>query len=325
MVERSQNYEFSIEHVPRELSEEELWQRSLGETSEAEAVQVAVDGAVRYSFSAIDGTVHSANHHDDQLPRLQTPASCRQTADILAASNYQGAARRLGRVAGICVDYDPDVAEAFRLIQLDAEGVLSQVDSSYRRRSRELTLIEDLMDRTSGHIALSLPLEIVEMNAFVFEPAMAVRKEGATYQSIMAAQLSVNERAHQFASGNPGRLVLDTQYETLSENGSCVVIEELGNFAVLGAMTQGWRNIVSIRRYDDRTGLPHVAVHSVDGRLTPQFWDLLNKCERAEQPYEKWGGCELTGGSPRGTGTALNLQVVASLINDAMSSEVASI
>jgi hypothetical protein len=317
MAETLRNYEFSIEHVPRELSEEELWQRSLGFTSEPETVQVAVDGAVRYSFSAINGTVHSANHHDDQLPRLQTPASCRQTADILATRNYQFAARGLGRVAGVCVDYDPDVAEAFRLIQLDADGVLAQADSAYRNRSRELTRLEDLMDRTSGHIALTLPKEVVEMNAYVYEPAMAVRKNGATHQSIVQAQLNVNERAHQYASGNPSRLVLDTQFEALSENGSCVVIEELGQFAVLGAMTQGWRNIVSIRRYDPRTGLPHVALHSVDGRLSPQLWDLLNKCERTEQPYEKWGGCELTGGSPRGIGTALNLHVVASLIDKA--------
>lgn len=314
MAETAHRYEFEALYIPETLTGNDLRELS----RELGAVVVGGDGIVPGAPSCdISEPVYILDHHfGDKQTRLEMPATCEQTYQLIRSPHFQQQATRIGRVVFAINGQDGDTAESSRLFGLDATGWHQNAPRWQRRRSRWLTRTEDMADRTSGRSILELDQVKADQFEHIHDAPMRARLAGVNQASIDASQAIFNARGQLFVEGRPETSPRNEAYELLGTAGEWAVIAEEGPFAVLGAMRH-YRNIVSERT--DAEGRRHIALHSYDGLLSHMVLQVLQQHELTLQPalpeLENWGGCGMTGGSPRKYGTLQNPIEVASHIH----------
>lgn len=315
MTEVHRNYQFDMAVFRHKLDLEAArdWQRSLPEAS----IVIAVDGAVPEapSWSYGEGALYVADHHAMIDDRLTTEASCKQVERIIGSQQFREQTKRIGRVTMAFCTYDPDVAEAGRLLMADSIGLYNGASSEVIARNKRLTNWEDRTDRTSGGWLKSHEAAAPFMR-YIYEPAMRIRWQNIRdLQQIISAQTEVNRRAMDYALGLEIRHEAQGQFEKLGAVGQTILIKETGPFAVASAM-EAFRQFVSERVESD--GTRHLSVHSQDGVLPEELWAALNEVERVRNPdidsADDWGGCAYAGGDPFDAGTMLGLEEAGTIV-----------
>jgi hypothetical protein len=284
-----------------------------------DTVLVGVDGAISEapSWAYDQGMVYVADHHTKIDDRLGTQASCKQVERIIASDNFQERARGAGHVTLAFCSYDPDVAEAARLLFADANGIFDGASREVNARHKRLTNWEDRTDRSSGNW-LRARQAIAPVMRYIYEPAMNIRwRNIRQIPEITGAQSEVNRRALDYVFGIEQSVDAHEQYNTVGFLGGIALIQETGPYAVMGAME---RYPLFISERNDSTGIRHVAVHSVEGRLDDNVWRALNSAELSANgsfnPADDWGGCRFAGGDPFAAGSALDLPTIAAIVRD---------
>ncbi len=255
--------------------------------------------------------VMNANHHEE-VDRFSTRCTSAQLALLIRT----GLLESFSSSEPIHVyfnDCDQDVCLCIWLLQNIpiARNIMNPV------LNRVIT-IEDMLDTTSGMYGFPPDMSGMEENAWIFEPYSIARSNGTLtrrtpneFEMIIKA---VGSRISESIAGKGERLTLDTRYEIISRHPKWCMVKETGLHARAGMFADGIKAFVSVRPRGDG-----VTTYSL-GRSgiwipfdIPLVIEKLN--EKENNPRDKWGGGDTTGGSPRATGSALSPKEVEETIS----------
>lgn len=280
---------------------------------------VAIDGFVREG-PWFDPSLPSKNfNHHEGVARLETRATCAQVLVSVRQGFFKRFRDQNGPRADVYAnDCDEDVCLSWFLLKNHA--LTAQTMNPMLNR---LVYMVDLLDTTAGAYPFPEDLPSLHGLAWVFEPyrrfrlagGLAVRDPNA-FRSIVT---DVEHRISAYTSGQGREIPLDTNYEVMRNEGSWVVVREIGTQARIGMFSDGLRAFVSCAPRPDGKWA-HVV-----GRMSdyidfpvPSILDALNQAEGLTGVADRWGGGETIGGSPRIAGSKLTPDEVAEVVRAVM-------
>ena len=260
---------------------------------------VAIDGYVEGPIQRdLERGIINLNHHE-RVDRSSTFATCQQALFELRRGLYE---RLL--VDGVfsadvyANDCDEDVCTTMFVLRHTefARGV-------YNPALNRLVDMEGIMDITGGFYPW--PIEYASLPEFlwIYEPYHAFRAAGGLGRKDPSQFVEVidrvGERIERHLMGEGGSVELDTNYETLGQNGIVTMVRESGQHAKVGMLSDGLHAYVSVRELEN--GRYKYSV----GRLSPYIgfdlpalFEYLNQLEGCTGS-DSWGGGDTIGGSPR--------------------------
>lgn len=275
---------------------------------------IALDGFVygRPQFEP-KGPYVNFNHHEE-VDRLATRATCEQ---VLLAIRQGLFKTFTGDINVFVNDCDQDVCVALFLLS-NHHLVVNTMNPIINR----LVTMEGFLDCTAGAYPYPVDLPILEELAWVFEPYTQFRVSGqlstgksTAFRSIIT---DVNSRIMSHITGNGHKIPLDTRYERIYTEKDYVIVKEIGASARTGMFSDGITAYVSVRE----SQTPNRYIYSI-GRLSPFInfnlpsnYIKLNQAEGIpEDSVDKWGGSDITGGSPRIAGSKLSPDEIRKVLN----------
>lgn len=255
--------------------------------------------------------VHASFDHHGDVARRSLPATCEQVFAAIRECHPVVAPTR-GQVRsglGMFVnDCDPDVAFSVWMLQ--------HPDRCATRGVAELCRLEGELDTCGGMVA-SADLMAMASLMWVVEPWSSRFAEvplmGASEMGEVIAE--IGERLDRFAAGAMGDPTgsVTGSFDLVDRFDDVWVIREHNPLGRAAAAAAGASTVVSVRAHataDARV----VSVCTNDVSLDlHSCWDELNRLEGCSAA-DRWGGCDLVGGSPRTAGTVLgDAEIVAAI------------
>lgn len=211
-------------------------------------------------------------------------------------------------------DCDEDVCTACFLLKYSYMSELVTNPNINR-----LVNMEDALDTTSGTYPFPKSAKILSEMAWVFEPYRKARKFGLLankdeelYKSIIT---DVENRIMQYITGRGQTIELDTRYKVIGGGKGWALVEEIGEYARTGMMSDGINAFVSVKPLKDNK------FQYVIGKISPfvsfpveNIFQIFNNKEQCTT--DLWGGGDIIGGSPRVSGSNLLPKEIEEIINN---------
>jgi hypothetical protein len=264
-----------------------------------------VEGPSRWDW---DGPWGTLDHHAG-VERLRTGASCEQTAAAVRLGLWD----RLG----------PGRTLQVHLNDCDADTCLSvwllrHPDRIAEPPVRALVRWEGSLDAHGGCALGLVPERYLPHLAWVFEPYVCWREDpGADLGPDTQLRVidEVGGRIDAWADGRAREIDDDSGYEVLRRTEHAVAVAEHGPYARLALQADGRSCFVAVRRHGGRTVM---TIGRVDDDVPLDLlgvWSELNELEGREPDHDdRWGGGDLIGGSPRRSGTLLDVDRVCEVV-----------
>lgn len=277
---------------------------------------IALDGYVSDSTKIYkEKRMVNFNHHEN-VDRLSTKATCSQVliAIRMGLFDFFKSPSQDNEIKVYVNHCDEDICTSWFLLKY---GYMDEY--ILNPKLTKLVTMEDSLDSTSGAYPYPKRLPILKELAWVFEPYRKAKREGILnvketeiYEKVI---IDVEERIKAHISGNGEKISLDTKYKVLSKHDKWCMVEEIGDYAKTGMMSNGIKAYLSVKERNNGRW------NYVIGRISP-FIDFdidliikkLNEAENSEK--DKWGGANIIGGSPRVNGSKLSPAEVEKIINN---------
>ncbi|MBI2023525.1 hypothetical protein HYT01_03120 [Candidatus Giovannonibacteria bacterium] len=259
---------------------------------------IALDGFVA-DGPKMDPSLPAANfNHHEKVSRLETRATCAQVHILIQAGLFKTFRDENGPRAVVYMnDCDEDVSTSATELKYPhlAESVINP-------RLNKLVDIVDKQDTMSGLYPFPVDMPILQEVAWVFEPYRRFRLAGGldsrnsgAFESILA---DVEHRILKFIVGEQRRLTLDIRYKVIFSGTGWAMIEEIGPYGRQGALADGIKAFISVRKRDD--GNYTYSFGRVSECIPFPVPNILRACDKKEDRHpHHWGGGSTTGGSPR--------------------------
>jgi hypothetical protein len=275
------------------------------------------------TFIDLNGPHANFNHHD-KVDRESTRATCEQILWAIRQNFYGTFCDSDGKRAEIYAnDCDQDVCTSvFLLMNPD----LATDRSSFLLN--RLVTVEGLLDASTGSYPIGLDLSIMREIAWIFRPytefvnsgRIKNKDDAAGFEEVISACF---ERIHKYLVGQGSEIELDTRLEVIELRNGYVVVEEVGEHAILQMFNSGIDTFMSIRSI---TPGAYSYVIGKRSQFIPVDIELicrrLNKLDTNISHAERWGGGNLIIGSPRVTGSSLSPSEVCTVIDDTIQKKV---
>ena len=276
------------------------------------AYSIALDGYVADS-PKLDPLVPAANfNHHENVSRLETRATCAQVHLLIQLGLFKLFRDEDGPRADLYVnDCDEDVC--LSVAQLRYPHIAESVINPGLNRLVELS---DKLDTTAGLFPFSTDMPVLEELAWVYEPYRRFRLSGGldsrdagAFESIIT---DVEHRIISFVVGKQKRVRLDIRYRVIKSGTGWAMIEEIGPYGRQGALSDGIRAFVAVRRRsDDKLAC---SIGRVSECIPFPVPTILGELSKAEISDESWGGGSTIGGSPRTNGSSLNVDQIFEIV-----------
>lgn len=257
------------------------------------------------------------NHHE-AVDRLATRCSAAQAAIGVRMGRFDEFFRE-----GMHVwvnDCDPDVATLLWVLENPSRvrGVLNPLFN-------KMIHILDMFDTTSATYPFPVDFDLGEFH-WVFAPYFEAqqlgvigRKDPRDFERI------VNEchlHIEQFLAGKPGKVDLETGYDTIYTFPGWGMFQAHGSLSRMGIVAAGYYAFVLVRERSDGKWT-YTVQRTSDGVRFPlcAIFSALNIREGGD---EQWGGSSIVGGSPRIGGSKIPPSEVAEIVNDVLGKEIAN-
>lgn len=269
------------------------------------APAIALDGCVRGPTRwCPEGPYASMNHHEG-VDRGSTRATCEQAVLLVAQGLWETMTRDGAPAADVHVnDCDADVCTA-----VWALGHPDRLDEPAVHRLIEL---EGILDTTGGCWTPAwADSEVLAQLAWAFEPYQGRRDHG---DAIDAADMTgvideVGGRITALVDGRGDRRPAWGEFELVARRGPVAAVVEHGPYARLAARCAGIETVVAERRSGDRRVITIAKTSPFVCTDLNAAYDRLNLLDGCPDE-DCWGGSDLVGGSPRGRGTGLPLDLI---------------
>lgn len=261
---------------------------------------VALDGYVAGPTVWDDVGHYNFNHHEG-TDRFTTRATCEQVALGLRVCDELWAPD-----LGVHVnDDDPDVALSVWLLE-HPELVDDDV-------VRVLCSLQGAIDSLAG--CCSVPrVDDLERLAWVIDPWVEARSNLTRSAGQIASVIgAVGDRISAHVVGCGDRLPVEHSLVVRERRGDVWAISETHPLSRALLVAGGAAVFVSVRELDGRRDVsvgrtsPFVSC-DLDG-----VWDALNRVEDCVA-FDRWGGGDMVGGSPRGSGTRLEVAEILDVV-----------
>lgn len=281
---------------------------------------MALDGYVSgISRFTRNGPYANFNHHED-VDRIATRSTCMQIFFAMKLGLLDAFAGEKRSVAHVFVnDADQDVCLSCWLLRNSDRAMATR----WHDPLTPLMVYEDLMDASAGAFPFNDthdPNSLLRRQAWVFEPYTQARADRIlhTMNDEGLARLidEVGERISMFADNRGGSVDLDTFHEVIGGGAGWRMVKNPTVYARTVIYADGIRAFISVR---DRTDGRYTYVV---GKMSPyvpfpleKIYEALNEAEGTTMGENSWGGSDIIGGSPRGTGSSLAPRQVEQLVN----------
>ena len=274
---------------------------------------IAIDGYVA-DRPILDPRLPAANfNHHENVSRLETRATCAQVHIEIQLGLFQLFRNRRGPNVDVYAnDCDEDVCLTWYLLN---HGWIAQ--SIINPRLNKLVDLVDRLDTTAGMFPFPIDMPALTELAWVFEPYRRFRVGGGLERRDPAAFLdivfSVEKRIESFVIGSNHSLPIDVRYETVKHGAGWVMIEEIGPYGRQGALADGIRAYIVVRKRAD--GKWAYSVGRVSEFIPFPVLEILKALNDQEgEGPDHWGGGTTIGGSPRSTGSCLSPDQVFEIV-----------
>ena len=272
---------------------------------------VALDGYVRGAPQI--GKTHADFDHHEGVERYQTPSTCLQ---VLAAIDSGNDFLESSELNVYVNDHDPDVA--FSVWLLHNRAYIPLLKPEQRNRLEQVFLAEDRVDVSGGVYAGDTEPEVLETLAWICDLWCQQRASGAeaSEEDMRAAIASMCGRLSSWVlAGISAVGEVSMEVETIAQLGTVAVIREHHPLARTTLASKGVEVFISV--------LNPLGTKVTVGTTTPEgdnlndLWPLLNSAEKKVGGVAagQWGGSDSVGGSPRLSGTSLNLATILSVVH----------
>src|SRR3989344_3194758 len=265
---------------------------------------IALDGYVADS-PKLDPLVPVANfNHHENVSRLETRATCAQVHLLIQLGLFKLFRDEDGPRADLYVnDCDEDVC--LSVTQLRYPHIAESVINPGLSRLVELS---DKLDTTAGLFPFPTDMPVLEELAWVYEPYRRFRLSGeldkrdaGAFESIIT---DVENRILNFVVGKQKRVRLDIRYRVIRSGTGWTMIEEIGPYGRQGALSDGIRAFIAVRRRND--DMLAFSAGRVSECIPFPVLPILKKITEADKTTsESCGGGSTIGGSPRVSGCGL--------------------
>ena len=273
------------------------------------APAIALDGCVRGpSRWAADGPYASLNHHEG-VDRGSTRSTCEQSV-LLVAQGLWDAMRRDGvPCADVHVnDCDADVCTSV--------WALAHPDRLHEAPVQRLITLEGVLDTTGGcWVPPWAGPEVLAELAWAFEPHQYRRDCGNPMdaQAMLDVIDEVGDRITALADGHGDRRAAWGDFELVARRDHVAAVVEHGPYARLAARRAGIETLVAERRCGDTRVITLAKTSPFVSTDLAVAYARLNELDGCPDD-DGWGGSDLVGGSPRGRGTLLPLELILDIV-----------
>lgn len=273
---------------------------------------VAIDGYLPEApWMDLDALQANLNHHE-VVDRLATRCTAAQAAIGVRLGRYEEFFRE-----GIhfwANDCDTDVATTLWILENPARmrGVLNPLFN-------KMLHLLDMLDTTAATYPIPMDFDLGEYH-WIFEPYFEAQQRGVIERKDPRDYERIVNECHihleQYLAGKPGRVEIETGYDTLSLHPGWGMFRAHGSLSRMGLVAAGHYAFALARERPDGRWT-YTLQRTSDGVRFPlqRLFAALNVREGGQ---EKWGGGDTVGGSPRVAGSRLSPTEVAEVINEVL-------
>ncbi|MEA2842533.1 MAG: hypothetical protein QOJ69_204 [Actinomycetota bacterium] len=282
---------------------------TFGRFCEMKAPAIALDGCVQGPSKVSAAGPHASFNHHEGVDRLSTRATCEQVLLSVSQGLWDQMQPEGEPEADVHVnDADPDVCTAV--------WVLHHPELADHPAVQRLVAAEGILDTTGAYWCPAwVDEKLLAELAWVFEPYHLARDAGlpADAEGLHRLIIEVAERITAHVDGRGERRPAWGEFHVVAKLGSVAAIVESGPYARMAVGRAGIQAVVAERESAGRRivtlakASPFVPVDLVDA------YRRLNEIEACPTD-DQWGGSDLIGGSPRGTGTLLPLGTILEIV-----------
>ncbi|MDQ3896207.1 MAG: hypothetical protein M3326_02970 [Actinomycetota bacterium] len=269
------------------------------------APAIALDGCVRGpSRWCPDGPYASMNHHEG-VDRGSTRATCEQAVLLVS----QGLWDTMTRDGVPCADVHVNDCDADVCTAVWALGHPDRLDEPAVQR---LIGLEGILDTTGGCFTPPwADSETLAELAWTFEPYQGRRDHGDPIDGVVMTAVieEVGDRITALVDGRGDRRPAWGDFELVARRGAVAAVVEHGPYARIAARRAGIQTLVAERRCGDRRVITLAKTSPFVTTDLNVAYARLNRLDGCPDD-DGWGGSDLVGGSPRGRGTGLALDLI---------------
>ena len=284
---------------------------------------------------AIDGYVAEAPKFDEKLPcanfnhhegvsRLETRATSAQVLLSVRMGLFKTFRfNNIPKADVFCNDCDEDVGLTWFILlnHVLAESIINPM-------LNRLVSVAELMDTTAGMLPLSPDSYILREMAWIFRPYREFRVNGGLdrrkSEEFRLVIDHVCDRVMSHITGSGEAISLDISYIKIGGGNGWSIIEEVGMYGRQGALFDGVKAFVSVRKRS--TGLWSYSIGRISEFIPFPVQNLLTLLNIAEahalggqnNMKDSWGGGTTIGGSPRTVGSKNSPEKIEFLINKSL-------
>lgn len=269
---------------------------------------IAVDGYLPDApWLDLDALQANLNHHE-VVDRLATRCTAAQAALGVRMGRFESFFQE--GVHFWANDCDPDVATTLWVLENPARmrGVLNPLFN-------KMLHLLDMLDTTAATYPIPMDFDLGEYH-WIFEPYFEAQQRGIIEQKNPKVFERIVDECHihleRYLTGRPGRVEIETGYETISQHHGWGMFKALGSLSRMGIVAAGHYAFVLARERPDGRWT-YTLQRTSDGVRFPlhQLYAALNEREGGS---ELWGGGDTVGGSPRVSGSRMTPAEVAEVI-----------
>ena len=284
---------------------------TFGRFCEMRAPAIALDGCVEGPSRISAAGPHATFNHHEGVDRLSTRATCEQVLLSVAQGLWARMSPGGTPEADVHVnDADPDVCTALWVLEHPP-----LVDHPAVQR---LVAAEGILDTTGAYwcppwVDENLLAEL----AWVFEPYHEARDTGlpADVDGMRSLIAEVSDRITAYVEGRGERRPAWGEFHVVAQLGSVAAIIESGPYARMAVGRAGIRAVVAERQGAGKRTVTLAKESPFVNLNRLEAYRCLNEVEGCPIA-DQWGGSDLVGGSPRGSGTVLPLNTILEVVAD---------
>lgn len=273
---------------------------------------IAVDGYLPEGpWLDLDALQANLNHHE-AVDRLGTRCTAAQATLGVRLGRFEEFF--LEGVHFWANDCDPDVAMTLWVLENPARmrGVLNPLFN------KALYLL-DMLDTTAATYPFPVDFDLGEYH-WVFDPYFEAQARGVIERKDPLEYEKIVDDCHlhleRYLVGKPGRVEVETGYETVSTHQGWGMFRTIGSLSRMGLVAAGHFAFVLVRERPGG-GWTYTVQRTSDGVRFP-IQRILAALNEREGCAERWGGGDTVGGSPRVSGSKLSPAEVAEVINEVL-------
>jgi hypothetical protein len=278
---------------------------------------IALDGYVDHPtvFDA-ELILHNFDHHKG-VNRLATRATCEQIRKAIVLGLFDSYRNENGEIElTIYVnDCDEDVCLSYFLLNNPEWSI--QISNPLLNK---ILFFEDALDATGGTYPFSKDTSFLRVIEWIMMPYKKARMSGLLSKNNSQDYIDIIKAVEQnillYLVGKGDKVEsFNTSYEMIGGGKGWSMVNELGEQARKGIVSDGIKNFVTVRQREDGNWTYSIGKTSpyVLGFKLEQWYKRLNEIENTQ--HGAWGGSDTIGGSPRGSGSSISPKKLEDLIN----------